>query len=795
MTCAMEDLGVRHIASEADVDELTSLLLDPRRTNPVVVVSTRQGESEAWIDADRIAEEVGDLAQVWVVPTSSLSWRLAGALPAKTQVYGGAGRVYPADPTWLSEPRVSPLRFVTQREHGTAVTGLLISDAMTFALASGVLSGAKPASRMATHHSGVVSGIIQQRAFVELDNGAMATICPELTVADVQVSELVQVGQRVSGVVDPVTKRLDVRESLSPGADAMAVYNPGDAILARVVRVGTKNVTIRSFPGIERQLTAEQAGASGELTDLFSPGEVVRVRLVRHAPLDLRMDDITPLDVARPAPSLLPGGPPWIRLPVPAPPPADDAGPSSRGTSHPDGTAGPVRGGTGEDESGARPVDTGQTVDAERTVDTGRTGDGGPPEGAAARGRGRPNPRELGARVAARKAGVAYVPPALPDPGAEHRDGDGTAVAQLPPAHPVPKPGPRPGPPRRADAGGAAGPVASAPGHGASEAEPDGGEAARPVPKPGPRLAHRRAARPAGAPDPASAGNAIVAGPAPGGPSPAHPVPGPPGAGAIAPAQGTSAQVGPAATHPLPHGAFTVGDIAGLTSAEVDNLVGQYKNRAEVAEDREAQARERADGLRRERDDLSDYADQVAHERNELQHQGDRLRTKLREAQSTVRQLRKAAAVPPTGVPANVWEQVSGMFASSDAQLRWEISLAWALYVSAEEKDRYPLPDYDIGPDFAASLERLQGVGKDKVLTVIVNVLTNRAKDSEGRNLHRLRFGSAGGAPTRKRDDGAVAMRVALQRGTPAARQLHFWQLPGGRIELHRVGVHDDELL
>ncbi|MDR1294063.1 MAG: hypothetical protein LBK59_03765 [Bifidobacteriaceae bacterium] len=779
VTCAMEDLSVRHIASEADVDELTSLLLDPRRTNPVVVVSTRQGESEAWIDAERIAEEVGDLAQVWVVPTSSLSWRLAGALPAKTQVYGGAGRVYPADPTWQSEPRVSPLRFVTRRELATTVTDHLISDAMSFALASGVLSGARPPSRMATHHTGVVTGIIQQRAFVELDNGAMATICPELTVADVQVSELVEVGQQVSGMVDPVTKRLDVRESLSPGADAMALYNPGDVILAQVVRVGMKNVTVRSFPGIERQLTAEQAGASGELTDLFSPGEVVRVRLVGHAPLELRMDDITPSDDARPAPSLLPGGPPWIRLPPPPPPPpADDAAPAASGPA---------------DIAEAAPA----VPDDDEAVDAGRDASAG------ARGRGRPNPRELGARVAARKAGVAYVPPSLPSSAPErsdgggidrvacaaHAHGDGTEPAtDAPPVRPAPKPGPRPFPPRRMLPGGE--PVASV---AESESIADG-DAPRPVPKPGPRPAHRRAARPAGAPTVAPVAPAVVE-PAP--PelvvSP-HPKPGPKGAG-VRPGPAMASDGGPAAPPPQAHGAFTVGEITGLTSAEVDNLVGQYKNRAEVAEEREAQARERADGLRRERDDLSEYADQVAHERNELQHQGGRLRTKLRDAQSTVRHLRKAAAAPPSAAPANIWERVSGMFVDPDKQLRWEISMAWTLYVSPEDKDRFPLPDYDIGPDFATSVERLQGVAREKVLTVIVNVLTNRAKDSEGRNLHRLRSGSAGGAPTRKRDDGAVAMRVALQRGTPAARQLHFWRLSGGRIELHRVGVHDAELL
>jgi hypothetical protein len=138
---------------------------------------------------------------------------------------------------------------------------------------------------------------------------------------------------------------------------------------------------------------------------------------------------------------------------------------------------------------------------------------------------------------------------------------------------------------------------------------------------------------------------------------------------------------------------------------------------------------------------------------------------------------------------------VGKQFADPDQQLRFEIELAWALRVTAPEKADYPLPDFVIGPRFSASLEKLQGVTRGKVLDVIVDVLTGRAKDSAGRRQHRLRSSSAGGSPTRSREDGARAWRVALQRGAPAARQLHYWKLPTGVIELEQVGVHDDGLL
>jgi hypothetical protein len=142
-----------------------------------------------------------------------------------------------------------------------------------------------------------------------------------------------------------------------------------------------------------------------------------------------------------------------------------------------------------------------------------------------------------------------------------------------------------------------------------------------------------------------------------------------------------------------------------------------------------------------------------------------------------------------------VWARIADLFPDRDQQLRFEISMAWAMRVSPAEKDDFPLPDFDIGPGFIPAFDRLQGVSHEKVLDVIVDVLTGRAKDTPGRRMHRRRMGSAGGAPVRKRDDGAVSWRVAIQRGTPGARQLHYWEQPSGRIELDQVGVHDEGLL
>lgn len=124
--------------------------------------------------------------------------------------------------------------------------------------------------------------------------------------------------------------------------------------------------------------------------------------------------------------------------------------------------------------------------------------------------------------------------------------------------------------------------------------------------------------------------------------------------------------------------------------------------------------------------------------------------------------------------------------------LRHEIACAWVERIDASEKASTQLPDYELGPEFAGSLDALDAAQFAKAMKAAVDVLTGLAARSDGRELHRLRSADAGGSPYRTRDDGAVAWRCAIERNTPSARRLHYWQLPGGGIELARVGLHDD---
>ena len=69
---------------------------------------------------------------------------------------------------------------------------------------------------------------------------------------------------------------------------------------------------------------------------------------------------------------------------------------------------------------------------------------------------------------------------------------------------------------------------------------------------------------------------------------------------------------------------------------------------------------------------------------------------------------------------------------------------------------------------------------------------TRFALEIPGLELHMLRESETVGAAQQVRGDGARAWRCNLQTRTAAARRLHYWQLPDGRIELAKIVYHDD---
>lgn len=132
-------------------------------------------------------------------------------------------------------------------------------------------------------------------------------------------------------------------------------------------------------------------------------------------------------------------------------------------------------------------------------------------------------------------------------------------------------------------------------------------------------------------------------------------------------------------------------------------------------------------------------------------------------------------------------------FHDPDAWARFEIGIAWAERVPAGEKAMMPLPDYDLDERFADSLRSLGPTDLRKALRAVVDVLTDRVGSVPARQAHRLRSGAGGDDPIVQRPtDHAVCWRAYVENVVAQAKRLHWWAIPGGRVELIRIVTHDE---
>ncbi len=280
------------------------------------------------------------------MPTSAVSWSFSREMPEMTQVYGGAGRVYPVDHDWVADPRRSRLRFAYSPQDRPRITEQLINDALEAALAAGLV---EPRTRTGLRQrSGTVRGVIGSRAVVGLDDGSVATVWEELTVPGVPLERVVVKGQAVTGAYDPASRQLDLRDALQftdPASARTAVvkaYQVDDVVLADVSGVTDDAVSLRLLPNLVVDADREMvtSNPSDTLRGLFTAGEIVACRIVSTEPLRLRLDDVDDDEVPKLAPSLLPGGPAWLRLPEPAPQARSPATTATTGSTALDGLDG-----------------------------------------------------------------------------------------------------------------------------------------------------------------------------------------------------------------------------------------------------------------------------------------------------------------------------------------------------------------------------------------------------------------------------------------------------------------------
>ena len=192
-------------------------------------------------------------------------------------------------------------------------------------------------------------------------------------------------------------------------------------------------------------------------------------------------------------------------------------------------------------------------------------------------------------------------------------------------------------------------------------------------------------------------------------------------------------------------------------------------------------------------DELALALEQVAHYRDEA----NKLRTLLKSKSEALNEAHKAARKKARSHDVVVVSNAREKFLDDELALRHELYMEWVERVPANEKSEYPWNEnYKVGPKFAASFYTHDAALRAKTLKALTQLLTGRADRMKAREVHPKRIGMGGDDPQMVRDeDGATCWRMSVESGVAAARRVHYWKLPDGRIELHELVAHDTFVL
>jgi hypothetical protein len=319
-----QNVTPREVAAATIIDSpdravaLADHLLDPARSRPVVVVTAAAGQSRPYVDVDEIIGAVSGLADVYVLPTGSITLAMSDRLPERTQVYGGAGRVYPVDPTWQRNPYAAPLRFAWGAAQGPVATEALITDALGAVHAAG-LDAARIGATVVQVQGAVKALFDPSRAWVRTDEGRDATIWQDLLLSGLALERVFRVGMRISGALDVEEGRIDASASLRKPGEALADYAVGTLVLGRVIELDDISALVELYPGVRTGMSAGEVTGNplDRLTTLMSVAEVLPVRVTARGGHDGRGWRLSALDVEDSeeilaSPSLLADGPPWL---------------------------------------------------------------------------------------------------------------------------------------------------------------------------------------------------------------------------------------------------------------------------------------------------------------------------------------------------------------------------------------------------------------------------------------------------------------------------------------------------
>ena len=320
-------MEVRKVTTVEEASSLAASLNDSSRERVVIVVTAPTGASEPLIDVERVHAEVGDFADVYLMPTGDPSWEFSASMTPGTQVYGGAGRVYPVGLDWVTDPGRSPLRFAYSPQEAATATTRLIQDAYSAAARAGY--GTVSQSGQSAFAWALVQGTpTDTEAIVRLADGRYGVIKSATVFPGVAACRIFVRGMNVQGRYFPDAGLFDVSGLLPITGLRLGELDDDDVLPVYVTDVDFAACTVELLPGWPVTVLREHVTGSpaDDLCDLLSAGEVVlaRVTFTAEGALALSMLDVAESDVTRPALSVWAGGPAWLSWPPAEPELAED---------------------------------------------------------------------------------------------------------------------------------------------------------------------------------------------------------------------------------------------------------------------------------------------------------------------------------------------------------------------------------------------------------------------------------------------------------------------------------------
>ncbi len=300
------------IGSNEGVKELVDEILNSRRTRPVCVISTPNGELEPAFDPLFVDQEVSKFCDVFVIIGGTATREMQELMPPDTHVYGGAARAYPIDFAISKKP--GTLRYVYPRNQLQRSTDKLTSDIWGFAMQAGLIG--IPTSNTVDCDVLIKQIFEDSVAIGDSPIFGLISIRQEVICPGVPLSWVFEVGETIRGQIDRDTRIFNLG-SQALTKDEVAKHFGFDTVTLGLVReTDRKTAIISVFPNVDFEVSKEEI--TGNPLDVINQylrvGEVWPVRIYRdpQGRTRIKMNDIDDDEpIAGPLP-ILAGGKPWL---------------------------------------------------------------------------------------------------------------------------------------------------------------------------------------------------------------------------------------------------------------------------------------------------------------------------------------------------------------------------------------------------------------------------------------------------------------------------------------------------